>query len=107
MKHQDWEHITLSKKGETNNKQKERTISQKGEKEGILEAPSNLGQLIAQGRTTKQMTQKLLANNLGIAVTVLSRIESGKETPSNATIAQMERVLGIRLPRAKKVALTE
>lgn len=107
MNHQDWAPVTLSKKSTTESKQKDRSISQQGEKECKLEAPSNLGPLIAQGRTAKKMTQKLLANKLGIAVTVLSRVEAGKELPANATIARIERAIGVQLPRAKKVALTE
>jgi len=107
MEHQDWKHVTLVTKNTTKNKQKTREISQRGEKEGKLEAPSNLGQLIAKGRTVKQMTQKLLAQRLGIAVSVLSRIESGKEIPSNAMIAKIQIVLGVQLPRATKVALTD
>ena len=107
MEHQDWKPITLSTKNIIENKQKTREISQRGEKEGKLVAPSNLGQLIAKGRTAKQMTQKLLAQRLEIGVTVLSRIESGKEIPSNTMIAKIQIVLGVQLPRATKVALTD
>ena len=107
MDHQNWEPIVLSKKATTDNTQKKQQSSQRGETEGKLEAPSNLGQLIANGRTAKQITQKLLAGQLGIAPTVLSRIESGKEVPPNALISRIESKLGMRLPRAKKVAYTE
>jgi len=107
MEHQNWEPIVLSKKATTEKNQKDKQSSHRGETEGKLEAPSNLGQLIANGRTTKQMTQKLLAGRLGIAPSVLSRIESGREIPTNAVIAKIERTLGIKLPRAKKVAYTE
>jgi ribosome-binding protein aMBF1 (putative translation factor) len=107
MDHQSWEPIVLSKKNTTDRKLQDKQTSQRGETEGKLEAPSNLGQLIAGGRTIKQMTQKLLANRLGIAPTVLSRVESGKEVPTNAMIAKIERILGIKLPRVKKVAYTE
>ena len=107
MEHQNWEPIVLSKKDTTEKKQKDKQTSQRGETEGKLEVPSNFGQLIANGRTAKQMTQKLLATRLGIAVTVLSRVEAGREIPTNAMIAKIERVLGVKLPRAKKVAYTE
>ena len=107
MEHQNWDPIVLSKKDKIDKQQKEREISRRGETEGKLEAPPNLGQLIANGRTTKQMTQKILAAKLKIATTVLSRIESGREIPSNALIAQIERALGVKLPRAKKVAYTD
>ena len=110
MEHQNWEPIVLSKKDTTEKKQKDKQTSQRvvdGLWIGQLEAPSNLGQLIANGRTAKQMTQKLLAIRLGIAVTVLSRVEAGREIPTNAMIAKIERTLGVKLPRATKVAYTE
>ena len=107
MEHQNWEPIVLSKKDTTSKQQKDKQLSQRGETEGKLEAPPNLGQLIANGRTAKQMTQKILAGKLKIAPTILSRIESGREIPNNAVIAQIERALGVKLPRAKKVAYTE
>jgi len=107
MDHQNWEPIVLSKKDSIDRQQQDRQTSQRAETEGKLEAPSNLGQLIANARNSKQMTRKILAGKLKIAPTVMTRIETGREIPKNEVIAQIERALCVKLPRAKKVAYTE
>ena len=107
MEHQNWETVVLSKKEKVDKQQKERETSQRGEREGKLEGPPNLGQLIANARNSKQMTRKILAGKLKIAPTVMTRIETGREIPKNEVIAQIERALCVKLPRAKKVAYTE
>jgi len=106
MNHQDWKPIVLSNNKQTNVSQK--NVSQLSTNEETkFEAPSKIGQLICQARTIKSKTQKQLASELGISAQVLSRWETNKETPSNADIAKVERTLGIKLPRAKKVKVTE
>jgi ribosome-binding protein aMBF1 (putative translation factor) len=107
MEHQNWETVVLSKKEKVDKQQKQRETSQRGEREGKLEGPPNLGQLIANARNFKQMTRKILAGKLKIAPTVMARIEIGKEIPSNAQIVQFERALCVKLPRVKKVAYTD
>lgn len=68
-----------------------------------IEAPKNLGQQMCQARTTKSKTQKQLANELGIATQVISRWETNKEIPSNSDLAKIEKNLGVKLPRTKKI----
>jgi len=102
MEHQDWNTVTFNtklvnaKKNEYNKK-----LSQKSSSQDVkIEVPSNLGKLIEQARGGK--TRQLLANELGVAVTLLTRWETGKDIPTNADIAKIERRLGVKLPRTKK-----
>ena len=44
-----------------------------------------------------------MANEMGIAVTIITRWETNKEIPSNGELAKIEKNLGIKLPRVKKV----
>mgnify|MGYP003333481504 CR=1 FL=1 len=105
MDHQDWNNITFTNNADKKKKQDTaKKISQLRPDENMkMEAPSKLGQLICQGRTTKNKNQKQLAADLGISSQVLARWESNKEVPNNADIAKIERALGVKLPRVKKV----
>jgi ribosome-binding protein aMBF1 (putative translation factor) len=51
------------------------------------------------------VTRQTLANRLGIAVTLLTRWETGKDIPTNFDIAKIERQLGVKLPRTKKIKI--
>ena len=107
MDHQDWKPILISNNADKRKKQEaNKKVSQLAPVEGVkLEAPSKIGQLICQARTIKNKNQKQLAADLGISVQVLARWETNKELPSNADIAKIERVIGIKLPRAKSYQL--
>jgi ribosome-binding protein aMBF1 (putative translation factor) len=113
MDHQDWNTIIINGKG-TKDKIAEKREKEKGQSNYVpppesikIEAAKNLSQLISQARTTKTKTQKQLATELGIAPSLLSRWETGKETPTNAEIAKIEKTLGIKLPRNKKIKVDE
>ena len=104
MEHQNWEPIVFSQPDTQKRSKNEKQISQLHTSDDVkLEAPKSLGQLICVARTTKSKTQKQLATELGISHTIISRWEIGKEIPSNAQIAAIEKKLGIKLPRCKKV----
>ena len=103
MDGQDWNTVVLTNKPKTVNKFVNN--SPKPEQDIKIEVPKNLQQLISQGRTTKNLTQKQLSTQLGIAVQVLSRWETGKEIPSNVDISKIEKVLCVKLPRTKKIKL--
>ena len=113
MNHQDWKPIILNSSNDKNNMNTKRennliTSLHIADPETVkMEAPSNLGQLICQARNTNSKTQKQLASALGIAQSILSRWENNKEIPTNAQIAKIEKTLGIKLPRAKKVIVDE
>ena len=107
---QDWNIVkfnTVSDKKETNKEReinnKKKSSNQPDPEKTRLEAPKKLGQLISAGRTAKSLNQKDFANKLGISVQILSRWEANKEIPTNQNIANIEKVLGIKLPRCKKV----
>jgi len=101
MENQNWEPVIFNK---INTKKKEQVHVQEETK---MQAPTKIGQIISQSRCTKGMTQKQLATNLGIAISVLSRWETEKETPSNADIAKIEKTLAIKLPRSKKIKIID
>ena len=104
MDHQNWTPIIFSPPDTQKQSEKEKQISQLHTSDDVkLEAPKSLGQLICTARNIKSKTQKQLAAELGISHTILSRWEIGKEIPTNANIAAIEKKLGIKLPRAKKV----
>ena len=100
--HQDWDTVVFKSnpKQPVVNKTKPKQLS--SDEEIKIEQPKQLGQLILQARTTCNKTQKVLANDLGIAVQILSRWETNKEYPDNKQISNIEKILKIKLPRSKK-----
>jgi len=110
MDSQDWNNITFNSKNQkvTTEKTKEiqKTISQKqtNPETTRLEAPKQLGQLISQARTATGKNQKQMAAELGISSQIYGRWESNKEIPTNAQLSTIEKKLGIKLPRCKKVS---
>jgi ribosome-binding protein aMBF1 (putative translation factor) len=103
MNHQDWNTITFANStNKAKQHQKNKVLSQKSTNENVkMEAPGNLGKLISQARCNK--TRQELANDLGVAVTLLTRWETGKDIPTNSDIAKIEKILRVKLPRIKKV----
>ena len=113
MEHQDFNNVVFNsketKKNTNQTKEIQKNISQKvANPETIkIEAPKKLGLLISQARTTKGLNQKQLSSQLGISNILLSRWESEKEIPNNTQIANIEKKLGIKLPRIKKIKIIE
>ena len=108
MDHQNWTPIVFNNSTNTTNSNNSGSLpklqnSDNGDIEVKTEVPKHLCQLICQARTTKNKTQKVLASELGISYTILNRWESGKEIPTNNDIANLEKHLGIKLPRTKKI----
>lgn len=64
--------------------------------------PVELKKAIMQARAAKQLTQKAFALALNTDVKTVQSYEAGTAIPNNALIAKMERVLGVKLPRAPK-----
>ena len=58
--------------------------------------------LHAQARMAKKLTQKQLAQALNEQASVIQKYEQGKQVPTNAELAKMEKILGTKLPRIKK-----
>jgi putative transcription factor len=57
---------------------------------------------IQQARQAKKLTQKELAGQLAVQASVINDYESGRAIPNPQLISKLERVLGVRLPRAAK-----
>tara|TARA_B100000902_G_scaffold158640_1_gene154634 strand:+ start:15979 stop:16314 length:336 start_codon:yes stop_codon:yes gene_type:complete len=106
MSHQDWNNITFNTVSNNIKKEEQKkAYSNKPTNSEMfkLEQSKNLGQLISQSRLKKELNQKDLANKLGISVQTLNRWESNKETLTNAQISLIDKALGVKLPRNKKV----
>ena len=105
MQHQDWNNITFTPiKDENHKKYKDKSISQKGSNiEFELKPSPCLSKKIIQARNTKSLKQIELSKQLGISNLILQRWESGKEYPTNQQIANLEKILGTKLPRLLKV----
>lgn len=110
---QDWNNITFNSKSQKvkteQTKEVQKTISQKqtDPETTRLEAPKQLGQIISQARTAKGKNQKQMAGELEISPQIYGRWESNKETPTNAQLANIEKKLGVKLPRCKKVSVKD
>lgn len=57
----------------------------------------DVAKLIQQGRQTKQMTQKDLAQKINEKQQVINEYESGRAIPNNQVMGKLERALGIKL----------
>ena len=117
MDGQDWKPINIgnpNNKTNTshnkNSKNNQQNIDPKKQlekniEEGIFDKPQvdlNLKKMIQQARMAKKFSQKDLANNLKIKPEIIRDIENGKLIPNNMMIANLSRVLGVKLPRNKK-----
>ena len=105
MQHQDWNNITFTpKKDQIEKKNKDKSISQKESNiEFEFKAPPTLSKTIIQARNTKCLKQTELSKLLGVSNLILQRWESNKEYPTNKQIANLEKILGTKLPRLLKV----
>jgi putative transcription factor len=107
MNNQDWETIFM-----TNSKEK---IPQTGPKppidthqaEPLPKITVELKTAIQQARIAKKLSQKELAQQINIPVSVINDYEKGNAIPNNNFIAKLEKFLGTKLPRIKKIKLTE
>lgn len=62
---------------------------------------------IMQARMAKKMSQGDLAKQVCVTTDIIQKYENGKAVPNNAFIAKLEKVLGTKLPRAKKKTVQE
>jgi putative transcription factor len=72
-----------------------------------IEVPFHLGKSIEQARTAKKMTQLDLARALVVQPPIIKQYENGTAIPNNAFIAKIEKTLGVKLPRVKKIKVVE
>ena len=62
---------------------------------------------IMQARMAKKMTQEDLAKQACVTTDIIRKYENGSAIPNNAFIAKLDRILGLKLPRAKKKVTEE
>jgi len=56
-----------------------------------------IGEKIKTARTEKKITQKQLAESLGLTIATIKKYEKGDRTPRPETLKQLEKILGIEL----------
>jgi DNA-binding transcriptional regulator YiaG len=110
MEHQDWSAVTLNAKksvkfDNTSNPKPKPKPKPIIVKQLISNEP--IGKLIAQSRLTLNKDQKQFAALLGVSQQMLSRWECNKELPTNAQIALIEKTTKVKLPRCKKMVVSE
>jgi len=118
MSHQDWKTIIFNKPKSTSTKEQS-NIDQENLKPQIVvtqrdrnldssevDAPPKidieLKRAIQQGRQSKNLTQKELAQLVGVQQSEITNYENGKAIPNNQFIAKLEKILNCKLPRIKK-----
>jgi DNA-binding transcriptional regulator YiaG len=108
MEHQDWNVVALNSKKSVKIESSIKTkLKPKPNIPTQLVSSEPLGKLIAQSRLTLNKDQKQFAALLGVSQQMLSRWECNKELPTNAQIALIEKTTKVKLPRCKKVVVSE
>lgn len=87
---------TTIKKGSVGNSHA-RKVNQQDDVGEIKRVPKVVGQRIQQGRASKRLTQKDLANQLNVQTNIVAAYENGSAQPDNRLLQRMERVLGVKL----------
>ena len=105
--HQDWNEVVLRKpvelKPSTNSgRSQEQKLDDVTEAKPMPKSTQELRVSLQKARIAKKLNQKQLAGLLGLNAPQIAKYENGKEVPSNAMLAKIERVLGVKLPRVKK-----
>jgi ribosome-binding protein aMBF1 (putative translation factor) len=109
MNNQDWETIFMTKS-------KEKTPQpQTGPKppidthqaEPLPKITVELKTAIQQARIAKKLSQKELAQQINVPVSLINDYEKGTAIPNNSFIAKLEKSLGTKLPRVKKIKVVE
>jgi putative transcription factor len=72
-----------------------------------IEVPFHLGKAIEQARMAKKMSQVDLARALVVQPPIIKQYENGTAIPNNAFIAKIEKIVGVKLPRVKKIKVVE
>lgn len=113
--HQDWKTVVLKNpqagKKESTLKTARKDVGtstkalKKLDSDEIVKPPkvgNDLKIKIQQARLAKKMSQKQLAQNVGVTQQDIANYENGKAIPNNQFVVRLEKVLGCRLPRVIK-----
>ena len=107
MDHQDWKPVVFKKNIKPVHVDRKAKTVQKIEDDSNddfshQKIPLELKLSIQQARNARKMTQKQLATQMNLPVSMIINYENGKAIPNNRFIANLERVLQTKLPRIKK-----
>lgn len=105
--HQDWNSVKFTSAMQINNTKKVTFKKMHIPEVKVMDAPKQLGQLLAQARLTQGKNQKQFAITIGVSQLTLARWEANKELPTNAQIASIEKITKIKLPRCQKTVVNE
>ena len=115
MEHQDWKQVILKNPNAPTKKNsvevKKNHVSTTTKAMRALDGdeivkPAKVGNelkiKIQQARLAKKMSQKQLAQSIGVSQQDIASYENGKAIPNNKFIVKLEKALGCRLPRVSK-----
>lgn len=100
QEYQDWTPVVIRRSNNINTKKKEEDIYSKVKFETedvkIKYVPSNISQLIINGRNAKNLTRKQLAMNLNFKEDIIADIENGKAIYNGNIIARIKKYLDVK-----------
>ena len=111
MEHQDWKTIVLKNPNIVKNQPKnivKKTdlpkstvnssikLNENDEVTQIKYVPKDISKLIIQGRITKKLTRKDLANSLNLKEDIITDIENGKAIYDGNLIAKIKKILNVK-----------
>jgi ribosome-binding protein aMBF1 (putative translation factor) len=111
MEHQDWKTIVLKNPNIVKNQPKnivKKTdlpkstvnssikLNENDEVTQIKYVPKDISKLIIQGRITKKLTRKDLANSLNLKEDIITNIENGKAIYDGNLIAKIKKILNVK-----------
>jgi ribosome-binding protein aMBF1 (putative translation factor) len=91
-----FETLSISKEKDKITLGKNKVFSNETEDVKIKYVPSNISQLIINGRNSKNLTRKQLAMNLNFKEDVIADIENGKAIYNGNIIARIKIYLGVK-----------
>ena len=112
MSHQDWDTEILNRQSSTETSGKKQTVVLSEQHSKFVKLESCTGEdvkhetvtytlrmEIQKARNANKMTQKQLAERLGISAKIIHDYESGKAIPNPQLLVKMSRVLGVKLKK--------
>ena len=106
MDHQDWNPVVFKKTEKCIHVDKKSKSVRKLEDDenddfSHKKVTLDLKLAIQRARNARKLTQKQLATQMNLPVSIIMNYENGKAIPNNRFISNLERTLGVKLPRVK------